>query len=332
MPFDGSGNYTASPAPNFPAVGGAVIASTYYNAVINDIVVAFNNCLTRDSQGKPSAAINWNAQNLTNVNTFGAVAGTFTGALTLGTSLVYGAVTITAFSIDGTLVANSDGIIPTQKAVKTYADSVVVGLLDYKGATDCSANPNYPVGVKGDMYVVSVAGKIGGAAGVTVRVDDVYFAKADNAGGTQAAVGTSWSLLSGTLSSGLLAANNLSELTATASTARTNIGAAARTPVVQTVASAATVTPTFADDMVTITAQAAALLLANPTGTALEGWGIAIRIKDNGTARAITYGAQYRAVGITLPTTTVINKTLYLGMIFNNTDTKWDVVSVMQQA
>lgn len=103
-------------------------------------------------------------------------------------------------------------------------------------------------------------------------------------------------------------------------------------PQIQAVTSAATVTPTFNNDMVKITAQAAALTLANPSGTAVAGWGIAIRIKDNGTARAISYGAQYRAVGVTLPTTTVISKTLYLGMIYNADDTKWDVTAVAQEA
>lgn len=104
------------------------------------------------------------------------------------------------------------------------------------------------------------------------------------------------------------------------------------TPAIQSVTSSATVTPTFADDQVIITAQAAALNLANPTGTAADGYGISIRIKDNGTARAITYGTQYRAIGVTLPSTTVISKTLYLGMIYNSADTKWDVVAVAQEA
>lgn len=103
-------------------------------------------------------------------------------------------------------------------------------------------------------------------------------------------------------------------------------------PAIQTVSSSATVTPTFANDQVNITAQAAALNLANPTGTAVPAWGIVIRIKDNGTARAITYGTQYRAIGVTLPTTTVVGKTLYLAMIYNATDTKWDVVAVAQEA
>ncbi|VTU32358.1 hypothetical protein H4CHR_02995 [Variovorax sp. PBS-H4] len=107
---------------------------------------------------------------------------------------------------------------------------------------------------------------------------------------------------------------------------------APKAPGVQSVTSSATVTPTFSNDMVKITAQAAALTLANPTGTAVDGWGMVIRIKDNGTARAITYGTQYRAIGVTLPTTTVVSKTLYLAMIFNTEDTKWDVIAVGQEA
>lgn len=111
-----------------------------------------------------------------------------------------------------------------------------------------------------------------------------------------------------------------------------DIATLARTPRVQSVTSSATVTPTFSDDMVKITAQAAALNLANPSGTAVPGFGFVIRIKDNGTARAITYGTQYRAIGVTLPTTTVISKTLYLACIWNSDDTTVDVLAVAQQA
>lgn len=103
-------------------------------------------------------------------------------------------------------------------------------------------------------------------------------------------------------------------------------------PNVQSVTSAATVTPTTLNDEVVVTAQAVALALANPTGTAVQGQSLIIRIKDNGTARAITYDTQYRAIGVTLPTTTVISKTVYLGFIYNSTDTKWDCIGVSQQA
>lgn len=103
-------------------------------------------------------------------------------------------------------------------------------------------------------------------------------------------------------------------------------------PRVQTIASSATVTPTSANDIVTITAQAVGLTLANPTGTFVEGQALMIRIKDNATAQTIAFGTNYRAIGVTLPTTTVISKTLYLGIIYNSTDAKFDIVGLNQEA
>jgi hypothetical protein len=101
-------------------------------------------------------------------------------------------------------------------------------------------------------------------------------------------------------------------------------------PNIQSVASAATVTPTFLNDQVNITAQAVALTLANWTGTAVDGFGIAIRIADNGTARAITYGTNYRAAtGVTLPATTTVGKTTYLACVWNAASAKIDVVAVV---
>lgn len=136
---------------------------------------------------------------------------------------ISGTAGLLASDTDGTLAANSDTRIPTQKAVKTYVDASVVGLFDFKGATDCSSNPNYPLANKADAYVVSVAGKIGGASGTAVDVGDVVVASADNVGGTQAGVGSSWFILEHNLAGALLSANNLSDLANTA-TARTNLG------------------------------------------------------------------------------------------------------------
>lgn len=96
---------------------------------------------------------------------------------------------------DSALAADSDSRIATQKAVKAAIAAAVVGLFDPKGSTDCSANPNYPSALKGDVYLVSVAGKIGGASGASVAVGDVFWATADNAGGTQAGVGASWDII-----------------------------------------------------------------------------------------------------------------------------------------
>lgn len=115
----------------------------------------------------------------------------------------------------------------TKLATTAYADAAVAaavtGLLDLKGSTDCSTNPNYPAASKGDLYLVTVAGKIGGASGKSVDVGDSYIASADNAGGDEASVGTSWFVLEHNLAGALLSANNLSDL-ASASTARTNLG------------------------------------------------------------------------------------------------------------
>jgi len=85
-------------------------------------------------------------------------------------------------------------------------------------------------------------------------------------------------------------------------------------------------------DQFEITAQAGDLKFNNPGGTPLGGQKLIIRIKDNGTARALTYDTQFRAMGNALPSTTVVNKTLYLGLIFNATDTKWDLVALAQEA
>lgn len=102
---------------------------------------------------------------------------------------------------------------------------------------------------------------------------------------------------------------------------------------VGTTASSATPTPTGdSSDVYTITALATNATVAAPSGTPTDGQKILLRIKDNGTARTLAWNAIYRAIGVTLPTTTVISKTMYLGMIYNAADTKWDVVSVAQEA
>jgi len=104
-------------------------------------------------------------------------------------------------------------------------------------------------------------------------------------------------------------------------------------PISSTTASTATLTiDTDVSDFATITAQAEGLTIAAPTGSPVEGQKLIIRLKDDGSARAITFNAIFRALGVTLPTTTVVSKITYLGLVYNSTDTKWDIVATKTEA
>lgn len=114
------------------------------------------------------------------------------------TTLGLGTVATLAIDTDGTLAANSDIRVATQKAVKTYADALIAAqdAMVFKGATDCSGNPNYPAADRGHTYRVSVAGKIGGASGIVVEAGDMFICLTDStASGNQATVGANWSII-----------------------------------------------------------------------------------------------------------------------------------------
>jgi len=115
----------------------------------------------------------------------------------------------------------SDTNVPSEKAVRTAIASAATGTMTFKGELDCSANPDYPAADRGDFYLVSVAGKVGGASGADVHVGDSIVAANTNAGGDQAAVGADWFILEHSAGA-LQASNNLSDL-ANAATARTNL-------------------------------------------------------------------------------------------------------------
>lgn len=100
-----------------------------------------------------------------------------------------------------------------------------------------------------------------------------------------------------------------------------------------TTADTATLTIASDDyDGAKVTALAQAMTIAAPTGTPTAMQSLIIRIKDNGTARALTWNSAFRAIGVTLPTTTVISKTVYIGCVWNPEDSKWDCIAVSQEA
>jgi len=82
-------------------------------------------------------------------------------------------------------------------------------------------------------------------------------------------------------------------------------------------------------DQYTITTLAAAITGVTITGTPTDGQKLMVRIKDNGTARAITWGASFVSSGVaTLLATTVASKTHMVGLIYDSAAAKWVCVAV----
>lgn len=102
-------------------------------------------------------------------------------------------------------------------------------------------------------------------------------------------------------------------------------------PAGQTITSASTVTPTGSNDYIDVTALAASVTIANPSATPAHRHTLVLYVRDNGTACTITWGSQYRGIGGSLPSTTVAGKRMYFTAVWNNGDSKYDVILPVAQ-
>jgi hypothetical protein len=95
------------------------------------------------------------------------------------------------------------------------------------------------------------------------------------------------------------------------------------------------ITPTSdTADQYNITGLTGTSAIQIPSGTPTDAQRLSIRIKDNGTNRTlswVTTAGGYRVIGTTLPLTTTANKTIYVGCVYNNADSFWDVVAVASE-
>lgn len=90
--------------------------------------------------------------------------------------------------------------------------------------------------------------------------------------------------------------------------------------------SAATHTPAIASEktIYNVTSQAAAVAFAEPSGTPSDGYGILIRLKDDGTTRAITWNDAYTSGTAAVKTsTTTSTRSLHL-FIYDGASSKWE--------
>tara|TARA_R110000765_G_scaffold386217_1_gene478202 strand:+ start:326 stop:1390 length:1065 start_codon:yes stop_codon:yes gene_type:complete len=93
----------------------------------------------------------------------------------------------------GPLTLNADPSSALHSTTKQYADAGDSGRWKNSIPLDCGSNPNYPISSPGFTYRVSVAGRIGGATGPVVQIDDLIICHTNDAtGGTHGAVGTSY--------------------------------------------------------------------------------------------------------------------------------------------
>jgi hypothetical protein len=86
-------------------------------------------------------------------------------------------------------------------------------------------------------------------------------------------------------------------------------------------------------DAVTITALATTIssMTTSLSGTPYNFQKLLVRIKDDGSARSITWGTSFASKGVTLPTTTTASKLLTVGLIYNSVTTDWECVAAASE-
>ena len=224
-----------------------------------------------------------------------------------------------ALGSDTTLGNASEQIAPTQQAVKKFVTNNRTTVSAGTGISVTGSVPTYTITNTAPDQTVSLTG-----AG-TVSVTGTYPTfTVTGTGGTV----TSIQVVGGT------------GATVTPTTAVTTSGVYTVTPEVSSatyntlsnkrwvprVISSASYTtsvtiPADSVDLFQITAQAGALLFNAPSGTPNNGDLLVIRIKDNGTARALTYNAIFNW---SPPSTTVLGKYLVMCFMYNSVTSNWN--------
>jgi hypothetical protein len=100
---------------------------------------------------------------------------------------------------------------------------------------------------------------------------------------------------------------------------------------VTTVTTTSTIAPDSSDKLYRVTALSEDVTLSAPSGDWEDGQDFVISIVDDSTSRAITVGADYRQIGVTVPSNTTSSKTIYIGMIYNSAISKFDIIGVSEE-
>lgn len=100
---------------------------------------------------------------------------------------------------------------------------------------------------------------------------------------------------------------------------------------VSTVATATSLTPnSVTNDTFAVTSLASNLTINAPSGT-VNGKRVLLIIRDNGAPRSLSWNSSYVPIGVTLPSSTVAGKWLYVGCIYNAAVSQWHCIGVNMQ-
>lgn len=225
---------------------------------------------------------------------------------------------------DSTLAANSDTKIASQKAVKAYADNNFVDLVSDQ---DIGGSKNFNGGIITatniyDDSAIAFTAYYGGVVGLHVDGVDsspnLYLMGYDSSinfgSGGDDYVDTK------------IYRTDVNELSFDGA----KLVDTRRLPRVYSSSSTSSLTPDISEnDQYCLTALATGLTINAPIGSPQDGEKLLFRIKDDSTARAITWDANFVSSGTaTLPTTTVAGKTHMIDLIYDSTAVKWVCMAV----
>jgi hypothetical protein len=259
-----------------------------------------------------------------------------------GSANYSGIIAASAFVGDGSLLTNLPGgsgiaTYATSSGIATYADSSglstsVIGGIGSITSLSVSGISTLGVVTTGNIYSTGI---VTATSFVKFGGTPTQFLKADGSSDSNTYLGTTGSgtNLTGIVTS-IVAGTNI---TISGSTGQVTINSPTYLPTrVNTAgATSGSLTPNGdTTDLFISEGLTGAITINAPSGTPLDGQKLMIRLKDDGTARGITWttsSGAYRAIGVTLPTTTVLGKVTYIGCIYNGTDLFWDAVATVTQ-
>lgn len=241
----------------------------------------------------------------------------------------------------GSTISSGASVVPLTDITGLVNGSTFVGIIEPAGAKQqvftgiVDTGGNQITGVKwtrgtnvshsGGVTVVDYI------TGTVINMLTKWAAVQHNDDGSHSAVTAASVAISGALSaaSSTISGNETVGGTLSVTGNSTFTGTTRTVPTVIT--SASTITPS--SQIYDVTALGVPATIAVPSFTAANGQALIIRIKDDGTARALTFASGYTNVsGLDTPTTTVAGKLLTIGALYNSATSKWEIQGINQGA